>query len=186
MNHVHRVVGVDLSLTGTGLADVAHEPSGALTYDYRTVTSKPAGQDVRARSRRIDDVRGEVLRYARGSDLVIVEGPSLGKASPHTWDRAWLWGSVVDDLLAARLAVAVAPPTVVKKFAAGKGNADKTAVAVGMARLWGEGTECRNDNEWDALALATMGAQRIGIPDIPERAHHAGTLASVAWPTAGE
>jgi hypothetical protein len=76
--------------------------------------------------------------------------------------------------------VAVAPPTVVKKWAAGKGSADKAAVAAGVTRLWPD-VEPGNDNEFDALAMATMGAQRLGLT-VPSRAHHAACLEKVEWP----
>ena len=96
------------------------------------------------------------------------------------WDRAWLWGRTVDRLLAISVPVAVAPPTVVKKWAADKGSADKAAVAAAMTRLW-PGVHPGNDNEFDALALATMGAQRLAL-DVPSRAHHAAALEKVEWP----
>jgi crossover junction endodeoxyribonuclease RuvC len=179
---VTRAVGIDLSLTGTGLAEVISS-QGVITYANRTVTSKPAGSAVHARAARINRIRDTVLDFARGADLVLLEGPAFGKNNAGTWDRAWLWGTVVNDLLTADLPIGIAPPAVVKKFAAGKGNADKVAVAVGMARLWGDECECANDNEWDALTMATMGAQRLGIDGVPARTHHLAALESVAWQT---
>jgi crossover junction endodeoxyribonuclease RuvC len=178
-----RAVGIDLSLTGTGLAEVATRSPGVITYANRTVTSKPAGNDVRNRAARINRIRTTVLDFALGADLVLLEGPAFGKSNAGTWDRAWLWGMVVDGLLGADLPLAIAPPAVVKKFATGKRNADKVAVAVGMARLWGEECQCANDNEWDALTMATMGAQHLGIDNVPARAHHTTALESVAWQT---
>jgi hypothetical protein len=41
--------------------------------------------------------------------------------------------------------------------------------------------DAANDNEWDALALATMGAQWLGRAT-PSRAHHAAALAGAEWP----
>jgi hypothetical protein len=37
------------------------------------------------------------------------------------------------------------------------------------------------DDEWDALALATMGAQHLGLVPV-ELTRHRGQLAKVSWP----
>lgn len=180
-----RAVGIDLSLAGTGLASVETTNTG-LEYRHTTIKSTGHTSDtLRQRRERLFGIVAAVSRYAMNADLVIVEGPSFMSKGGSNWDRAGLWWGVVDMLMLDQHTVAIAPPTVVKKFAAGKGSADKPAVAVGVARLWGEGCQCANDNEWDALALATMGAQRLGIDGVPTRAHHAATLESVAWDTEG-
>jgi crossover junction endodeoxyribonuclease RuvC len=141
-----RVVGLDLSLTGTGIADIA---AGNVIHTHTVASKGKRSDSLDGRASRLEAIQGHVLHYAMDADLVVVP-------------------------------VAVAPPTVVKKWAAGKGNADKAAVAVGVSRLW-PAVEARNDNEWDALALMTMGAQWLGW-DVPSRAHHAGCLTKVAWP----
>lgn len=181
-----RAVGVDLSLTGTGLAAIKTIPGG-LDLDIRTVVSKGTRSDtLRQRRDRIYGIVSAVSLFAMNADLVVVEAPAFSKNNASTWDRAGLWWAVIDMLMLDQHRVAIAPPNVAKKFATNKGNADKPAVAVGMARLWGEECQCANDNEWDALTLATMAGQRLGIPDIPSRAHHAAALDGVAWDTERE
>lgn len=179
------VAGLDLSLTATGMARVVSGESGP---EIRTWTVKSVGKradTLEQRNTRIRRIVDDVEAFCRGASLVVVEGPSMMSKGGSNWDRAWLWGAVVDRLLLAGRLVAVAPPTVVKKFAAGKGNADKASVAVGVSRLWDQ-ADCANDNEWDALALATMGGQRIGLVGMPTRAHHAAILESVSWPEPGD
>lgn len=175
-----RAVGIDLSLTGTGLAAITTSATGPV-LDVQTVKSAGRKDDtLHDRHNRIYQIAQQVSRYALVADLVLIEGPSFMSKGGSNWDRAGLWWAVVDLLMLDQHRVAIAPPTVVKKFAAGKGNADKTAVAGGIVRLWGEACKASNDNEYDALTMATMGAQHIGIAT-PTRAHHAAALASVAW-----
>lgn len=171
------VIGLDLSLTATGLA--------AVTSDAFTVTTVGSvgrrGDTLADRDRRLVDLTRRIGLFLQDWDdyaLAVLEGPSVMSKGGSNWDRAGLWWLVVQMLDPARTAVAA--PTVVKKWAAGRGNADKAAVAVGVARLWDQ-FECESDNEADALALASMGAQKIGMP-VPSRAHHAEALAKVAWP----
>jgi Holliday junction resolvasome RuvABC endonuclease subunit len=130
---------------------------------------------------RIERIVDQVNDYAGrwSADLIVLEGPSIMSKGGSNWDRAWLWGSVVETLLST--GIAVVPPTVLKKWAAGKGNADKAAVAVGIARLW-EQFECESDNEADALGLASMGSQWLRFGVVPERAHHMECRTKVEWP----
>jgi crossover junction endodeoxyribonuclease RuvC len=173
-----RVVGVDLSLTGTGLARVNMMGE----FEARTVKSVGRRADVLAdRHHRLITIVEQVSAFAEYADLVVIEGPSVMSKGGSNWDRAGLWWLTVKELYYNCVDVAIAPPTVVKKWATGKGNADKTAVAVAMSKLWPTAT-CDNDNEWDALAMATMGGQRLGMTVMPSRAHHAAALVSVAWP----
>lgn len=172
-----RIVGVDLSLTSTGIAAIVDgEPHWMVTL----VSKGHRGDSVPQRAQRLKTIADEVWGQVYDADLTVIEGPSFSSNGAGTWDRAGLWWLVMNQLQAEGQRVAIAPPTVVKKFAAGKGNADKSAVAAGLARLWPEALAA-NNNEWDALALATMGAQSVGM-QVPKRAHHADCLAKVEWP----
>lgn len=177
------VLGLDLSLTSTGRAGVYQDGRPPETG---TVTTRPAGDDYAARHARLLAAADQILPTVH-PDLVVVEGPSYGSSaqkSASIHDRAGLWWTVVGQLLDAGTPVAVVAPRTRAKWATGTGNADKTKVAVGVARLWPD-HDARTDDEWDALALATMGAQWLGW-DMPTRAHHALTLAAVTWPTLAE
>lgn len=172
------VGGLDLSLTATGVALVGEVSATTMTVKSASVPNATLAD----RHARIGNIVETVELLLDGhAELVVIEGPSYGSNSVGSWDRAWLFGAMVDDLMRRGYRLAVAPPATVKKFASGKGNADKTAVAAGMTRLWPD-VHPVNDNEFDALTLATMGAQWMGL-DVPERAHHAECLAGVAWPS---
>lgn len=175
------VVGLDLSMTGTGVSFI-HDRVPTITPGTVTITSTGRRADtLHQRHTRLTRLALEVIIAVGQADLVVVEGPAMMAKGGSNWDRAGLWWLVINPLLCSRIPVAVAAPTTVKKFAAGKGNADKAAVAVGISRLWPD-VNPGNDNEFDALTLATIGAQWLGLP-VPTRAHHAETLTKVAWPT---
>jgi crossover junction endodeoxyribonuclease RuvC len=172
------VLGMDLSLTATGLAAVLSDHSFH-TRSVKTVGRR--GDSLADRERRIHSIVHDVVSFAEfhGADLAVIEGPSIMSKGGSNWDRAWLWGEAVSALGAANIAVAA--PTVVKKWATGRGNADKASVAVGVARLWDQ-FECESDNEADALALASMGSQRMRMGVVPVRSHHEAALLKVEWP----
>lgn len=175
------VLGLDLSLTSTGWAVIAHTPD--LTSAHcGTHTSKPHGDTWDARRQRIEQLADRITAGTDRPTIAILEGPAYGtgrQAGVH--DRAGLWWAVYDRLHAHHIPTAVATPATRAKFATGRGNAGKTEVAIGMSKLWPD-IDARTDDEWDALALATMGAQHLGW-NVPSRAHHAAALQAVAWPT---
>jgi crossover junction endodeoxyribonuclease RuvC len=173
------VIGLDLSLTATGVA-IIHSAAlpGASVFTLASTGRRDA--TLAERQKRLTGLAEDILTAVGRPDLVVVEGPAIMAKHGSNWDRAGLWWLVLSPIIEVGIPVAVAAPMTVKKFAAGKGNADKATVAVGVARLWPD-VHANNDNEWDALTLATMGAQHIGL-DVPTRAHHAETLTKVAWP----
>jgi crossover junction endodeoxyribonuclease RuvC len=174
------VLGLDLSLTGSGLATVTSIGEFTVT----TVGSVGKRGDTLAdRDKRLTDLARRIGLFLQDWDdyaLAVLEGPAVTAKGGSAWDRAGLLWLVVQMLDPGRTAVAA--PTTVKRWAAGKGNADKAAVAGGVTRLWPE-FECQSDNEADALALASMGSQRLGFGVVPARAHHVDCLEKVAWPT---
>lgn len=177
------VLGLDLSLTGTGLATITSRFDDHTAVEvWRETSTGKRDDSITARADRLLDLATRVTDVY-GLDMVVVEGPSIMSKGGSNWDRAGLWWLVLQVFHdRTGLPIVVVPPTQVKKFATDRGNADKTAVAVSMARMWPQVSEHGlTDNEWDALALAHMGAQRLGL-DVPSRAHHAAVLAKVAWP----
>lgn len=168
-----KVVGLDLSLTCSGVAG-----------DGWTDTIKP---NAKARGHErlawIIDRIGDFVMFA---DLVVIEGPAYGSQrgglQRGVHERAGLWWLATHKLWSCKTTFAVADPTAVKKYATGKGNADKAAVMLAVARRfpWFEGGE----DEADALVLAAMGFDQIGAPLEPMPLTHRAALAAVAWPDA--
>jgi crossover junction endodeoxyribonuclease RuvC len=166
------VLGVDLSLTGTGLAN---------SLGWSATLKPPAKlRDVA----RIEWIRNAiVLDHLTGVDLVVIEGPSYGSArqaqSGHH-ERAGLWWVVVRSLWRRGVSYAVVSPKGRAKYATGNGNAGKDDVIREVTRRfdWFEG----DNNQADALVLAAMGADHLGVPMVTMPQIHRVALDAVAWP----
>lgn len=174
-----RVVGIDLSLTATGLACI-DDTVGIITVDTRTLKSKPDDGTLCGRHKRLEAIASGVVAFASPTSLAVIEGPSYSSAGRGTWDRAGLWWWVVSILHLTATPIVEVPPKTRAKWATNSGNASKSAVAVALGRMWPE-VQLSDDNESDALALATIGAQIIGI-DVPKRAWQKDALSKLALP----
>jgi len=152
------VVGLDLSLTAPGVAGIG--PAGVVVDTIRIpgkLTDVP----------RIDHIAEQLQVWCAGADLVVMEGPSYGnqgsgRQSGHH-ERAGLWWIVKRQVVHAGLPLAIVPPATLKRFATGRGTADKTAMTLAAARRF-PGVEFGDDNQVDACWLAAAGAQRLGFP----------------------
>lgn len=187
------VVGVDPSLTNTGIA-VLHNGQPALLRSIGHGTL--SGRSYAHRSDRIvsechavmsvlaDDCdERNTLRPPRSRiDLVVLEGPAYGACNASTHDGSGLWWGLYSTLRARRIPTAVIPPATRAKWATGKGNADKRTV-LATVRDWWPATRIANHDQADALVLAAIGAFHYGDPmpfDVKER--HTANLAAVQWP----
>ncbi|MBQ1061313.1 hypothetical protein [Micromonospora sp. C41] len=161
-----RVVGLDLSMTGTGIA----------WCDGTTYTVKPR-QDGDAR---LSEIRSEVARAVDGRrlDLVVIEDlPINAKGAGitgmvHGVVRTWLR----DQLVPYALVV----PSSLKKYATGNGNANKTDMA--LAAYKHAAREFRDDNQCDAWWLREMGLDQLGLPVAKLPAAQRASLKAVKWP----
>jgi crossover junction endodeoxyribonuclease RuvC len=118
---VVKVVGLDLSLTCTGVA-VATQ-NGAITD---RITSKPTPNATLAdRAVRIGLITARVVDFVRGADLVIIEGPTYATSTGSQHDRSGLWWLVVNRLIAGTMPVVEVSPTTRCRYATGRGNASK-------------------------------------------------------------
>lgn len=172
-----KVVGLDLSLTGAGIAVL---DGGEVTV--RTVKSKTAGMRVIDRLARLATMRSHIAEELQGAHLAVIEQPAYSQTNGHSHDRSGLWWLVVDLASAMGVDVVEVSPTTVKKYATGTGSADKDAMVWTTAREW-PGLERIDNNACDALWLAAMGRAHLD----PDTALHtvtkarAATLKVVAW-----
>lgn len=171
-----RVIGIDLSLTSTGVA----LPDG----EVETIRTGPGDHLADQHDRLIHIVHEIDRRSAIGTydspDLAVVEGPSYGSSGAGTWDRAGLWWLVIDRLFNEAVPVAVVPPAVLKRYATGKGTATKPDMRVAL--LTRTGVDLRDDNQVDAVWLRAMGLDHLGHPpvDLPKVQREA--IDKVTWP----
>jgi Holliday junction resolvasome RuvABC endonuclease subunit len=152
------VVGLDLSLTGTGVASVDG------TRLVRSTGHK--GDTLVQRAHRLAGLHAEITSALTGSiDLVAIEAPSTGHArgsSGSVHDRSGLWWLVVTDLVDWGVPVVEVPPATLKKYVTGKGNAQKPDVRMEIFKRYG--IDLRDDNEADAFALRALGLDLLGHP----------------------
>jgi len=157
-----RVVGVDLSLTSTGLAD-------SLGDVERVTTKAVPKDDVAAVSNRIRWIADEVDVFAGSwakddtADLVAIEGPSFASTGGQQHTRGGLWWVTVDGLLRRSVPILVVPPTVRAKYATGKGNASKDQVLASAIKRY-PAIDITGNDIADAVLLAAIGARMLGDP----------------------
>lgn len=159
-----RVVGLDLSMTATGIADA----------DGKTSTVKPHGSG----DARLTEIRAEVRTAVYGSDFVVIEDlPANAKSAGIT---GMVHGAIRVMLQSGPPYVLLTPATL-KKFATGRGNAGKPEMAVALFKR--AGLELGDDNQVDAWWLRAAGLTILGHPPVQVPAAQTGALAAVdaAW-----
>jgi crossover junction endodeoxyribonuclease RuvC len=174
-----RIIGLDLSLTATGIAII---DDGVTSVS--TVTSKGAKTaTLEERVHRLDDIERRILHEIgiEPADLIVVEQPAFSRTTGHHHDRSGLWWRIVSAADFGIGPVAEVAPTTLKKYATGKGNASKDAVLAATVRRFST-IAVANNNEADALVLAAMGADHLSHPIAAMPAAHRVALEAVRWP----
>ena len=176
------VVGIDLSLTGTGLAFINND------ITVRTISSK--GRATATITERYERVSAHANRIVanildglpNGPRLAVLEQPAQSKgALPGQLDSHGLWWLVM-YWLRNEMPVAHVSPSTRPVYATGKGNAGKDAVLAAVVRRY-PNVPVANNNEADALILAAMGARWAGTPiDNPLPQTHLRAMTAPQWP----
>lgn len=168
-----KVLGLDLSLTSTGVA--RYDPAGILPY----TTNRLKTPDKLRGHPRLQWIRGHIRTAADLADYVIVEGPAFGAKGSAYHQLAGLWWLITHDLWNLGKPVAVAPPAQIKRFATGKGSAGKDEVLSAVVRRYPD-FKGGND-EADALVAAALVAEKFGCPIVPVPKTHLTALDGVEW-----
>jgi crossover junction endodeoxyribonuclease RuvC len=140
-------LGLDLSLASTGyaVADLIVRAHGTLRppKEMRGVT-------------RLHWIEQRVRRLVKrhSPSLVTIEGYAMG-ARGRVFDIGELGGVIRLALHRMDTDFLVVPPSTLKQFATGKGNANKDKVILSMSRF----ALVEDDNAADAVALALFGRQ---------------------------
>lgn len=161
-----KVVALDLSLTGTGVV-VDGSP--------RTITTKLKDE---ARLAFIED---ELNGIAYNASLVVIEGLAYGTQTGKAMERGGLHFMVRTGLFRKQIPFAIAPPTTIKKYITGKGNAQKDEVMIATVTQLPD-LGIKNNNEADATVMWAMAMDWLGEPvlDLPKVNRTA--LDKVEWP----
>lgn len=164
------VIGLDLSLTSTGIAH------GDVTESFQPKTKG---------MQRLHDILSEVVDVVMGlpDPFVVVEGYSFSSRNSHAHALGELGGVIRFHLWQRQIPYVDVPPTCRAKFATGKGNAAKaevvSAVSARTGLLWsGKGAE----DECDAWVLQEMGLARLGTPRHQWPTANTAALNTIEWP----
>lgn len=173
------IVGLDLSLTATGICTASR---------CETVTVKSTGM------RRLLDIREQLVdRGICAADLVVLEGYSFGSRQSHAHALGELGGHIRLCLYSAEIPYVDVAPALLKKFATGKGNANKDQMVATAARA---GCPADDNNAVDAWWLRQLGLCALCpesvLPDgdslgdcwtdhLPMTAYRAEAIAKVGW-----
>jgi Holliday junction resolvasome RuvABC endonuclease subunit len=151
LKNVTKIMGLDLSLTSTGVS------IGGLTTSIR---SKNKG------SERLLEIRNEILTLAQeaGVQIVAVEGYSYASRHSQAHSIGELGGVVRVALRELGVPVVVIPPTCRAKFATGKGNSGKSevmsAISAKTGIIWSGGD---GNDRCDAWILEQMTLTYLGL-----------------------
>ncbi len=172
MNKNTPVVGLDLSLTSTGIA---------LPKETKVISTKT--KDVS----RLIVLRNEIISAIEEAEvdnpLVAIEGYSFGARNSQAHSLGELGGVVKVAVSEKGWPWVLIPPTVRAKFATGRGNASKSEVVSAISArtgiTWsGPGA----DDKCDAWILQEMGLTYLGRSRESWPKTHLVALDSVEWP----
>lgn len=146
--------GLDLSMTHTGIA---------VTYRDRSITvtsAKSSGHktdSLARKARRLDKLADAIVEAVPAVDHVVIEAPSYGSPQGAV-DLGGLRWLVLCALVNDGHRVSEVAPGTLKKYATGKGTADKDEVLASVIRRY-PAADVSNNNTADAVVLAAMGAR---------------------------
>lgn len=169
------VIGVDPSLTGSGIASSAGwcELVGA-----KNITKMPLADRVAA----VEGLVAKILVLVGDPHLVVIEVPAFSRTGGGALERAALWWLLVRSLWSHEIPTAEVYNQTRMKYATGKGAAGKDAIVEAVTRRWPAYSTGGNNNLCDAVVLMAMGADQLDIPLAPMPATHRIALNKVDWP----
>ena len=173
-----RVVGLDQSLTSSGIANI----------DGTLETLKP--KDAWRGPQRLVWIRDQVLERVATADLVLMEGYGYdaggrrGKkgekvGGSHSHALGELGGVLKTAMYENGIRYVVVIPQHIKMIATGKGNVSKEEVLVAAVKRLD--LEPKDNNQSDAAWLRILGLLHLGLPVIDLPASHLRALDAVDW-----
>jgi crossover junction endodeoxyribonuclease RuvC len=158
-------IGVDLSLTGTGV--VVLDSAGAVVHQ-ETIKTKPSGDRPIDETNRLlkilSGVTAVIEKYAaEGAPVVNIEGLAfMARNTTALVQLAGLNYLLRSSLVWSEIPFLITAPTSLKKYATGKGNGDKDMVVLEIYKRWGFSAD--NNNTGDAFVLAQI-ARAVSIEE---------------------
>lgn len=179
------VLGIDASLTATGLCRVIIESIGDPVNQPPIIevctlsTFKPRLKTKREYSVRVSHVIDQIEGAFEGIDLVCMEDLAYGAKGEAVWVLPWIFGRIIDLCERHDKELIVVSTSQVKMYATGKGNAKKEVATLATVQRF-PGVEIANNNEADALIVAAIGCRHLGVPfDTMPKAHWDRVMAKI-------
>ena len=171
-----RVAGLDVSTRQIGYAPATEDE-----FLFSVSSRFGAKENIR----RLDDLAAQFERLVRTHpprpDVVVIEDYSLGMGKNtgilSKIRLGEIGGTIRRDLFRLDIAIVEVRPTTLKRFATGRGNADKAAMVAEARR---RGAIVRNDDEADAWHLRRMGRAAYGLEVVAED-YERDALGVVTW-----
>jgi Holliday junction resolvasome RuvABC endonuclease subunit len=161
-----RILALDLSVTATGMC----HPDGRT----ETINTNPKDGD-----RRLTVITNQIMRAVlSGIDVALIEGPVVRSSAAVV--IGMVHGVVRELLIRHDVPYAVVTPATLKAYATGKGNADKTAMAI--AALKRAGLEFGDDNQCDAWWLRAAALDWYDHAEFTLPQAQRDRLTKVVWP----
>jgi crossover junction endodeoxyribonuclease RuvC len=146
-------VGMDLSLTGTGIVTLEN----GLIKDKQLIKSKPNDGKPTSEVKRIYQIREQIPLPTDTKDvLAVIEGVSFGiQKTTSVSQLSGLTYLVRTRLWLAGIPFVIVAPTTLKKYVTGRGNAQKDEMMLETYKRWHVSFE--ENNTCDAYGLAQIG-----------------------------
>ena len=149
------IIGIDPSLTSTGIC-ITDERGKVLLN--QAIGSKLSGV------KRLLDFKNQLMVfmniYPLSKKMVFIESYSFGSVGKRE-SIAELGGTIRLTLFEQNIEFVDVPPTVLKKYVTGKGNADKIAMGVALQKQFG--LEYPTSDQTDAFLLCELGRAYLGF-----------------------
>lgn len=147
-----KIVGLDLSLTSTGISSICPKVLSIVTRIEKTSSSMSY---MGRYNKLIESIKSEIP--SNGDIIFFIEGysfGSFGKSSSASY-LIELSGILKYDLWKAGISYKIVPPTLLKKFITGKGNAKKEDIKLHIYKRYG--MEFAVSDSADAYGLMALG-----------------------------
>lgn len=144
-----KIIGIDASLTSTGVAALYDRDQ----YATWAIQSKLTGPD------RLIEIRDILVPAVREADIVVIEGYAFARLN-QAHQIGELGGVLRVMFRELRVRWIEVAPSQVKKFCTGKGNATKEQMAAWVQKRWNK--MFPTNDETDAWVLAQIGKAVLG------------------------
>lgn len=177
------VIGIDSSLTATGLAS-SH--GWCQVIGYKRPRAKDPGITQLPHLQRLDAmevVLDNVLTHIGTPDLAVMELPAPSRSGGGAHERGWLWWEIYRNLARNDIPIGLMSVNHRMQYATGKGQATKNLIVDAVARRFPDWPTAGDDNAADAVILMAADRDWLGHPitDMPKT--HRAALDKATWPT---